>query len=211
MPLFSLFVAVWSMVFLECWKRRNNELAYKWGVLNHEQEEVTRPQFRGEWRHDPVTGEVMRWYPVWRRTCKVFASLACVAAQMVCVVVAMLFVFTTRDAILERIETQACMDGLASYTEICEARLGANATGLHAAALDFDGLAASLGIGTTSKGNAGVSTDDHGSRRLFDEATWSASKPESRSWAPDLPGFAQARTLLGLRLDDPVVPTARLL
>jgi len=175
------------MLFLECWRRRNNELAYKWGVLNYEQEEVTRPQFRGEWRHDPITGEVMRWYPVWRRACKVFASLACVAMQMICVIVVMLFVFTTRDTILERIENEACNDGLDSYREFCAARIGSNATGLYSSALSFDVLQSSVdGRGSFS-------------RRLSSIAL----PPRPERWAPDLPGFAYARSVLGIReVDD---------
>ena len=39
-PLFSLFVALWAILLLEFWKRRNAELAQRWGVLHYEDEEI---------------------------------------------------------------------------------------------------------------------------------------------------------------------------
>ena len=41
-PLFSLSIALWAILLLEFWKRRNAELAQRWGVLHFEDEEVVR-------------------------------------------------------------------------------------------------------------------------------------------------------------------------
>lgn len=45
---FALFNVVWSTLFLEEWKQRGAELAYKWGTLDSPGEAVEepRPQFR---------------------------------------------------------------------------------------------------------------------------------------------------------------------
>lgn len=45
---FALFNVVWATLFLERWKRRESELAYKWGTLDPPPEslEEPRPQFR---------------------------------------------------------------------------------------------------------------------------------------------------------------------
>lgn len=45
---FALFNVVWATLFLERWKRRGVELAYKWGTLDAPAEslEEPRPQFR---------------------------------------------------------------------------------------------------------------------------------------------------------------------
>lgn len=45
---FALFNVVWATLFLERWKRREAELAYKWGTLDTPAEslEEPRPQFR---------------------------------------------------------------------------------------------------------------------------------------------------------------------
>lgn len=45
---FALFNVVWATLFLERWKRREAELAYRWGTLDSPAEslEEPRPQFR---------------------------------------------------------------------------------------------------------------------------------------------------------------------
>ncbi|KAJ7983764.1 hypothetical protein DPEC_G00372870, partial [Dallia pectoralis] len=46
---FALFNVVWATLFLERWKQREAELAYRWGTLDTPAEslEEPRPQFRG--------------------------------------------------------------------------------------------------------------------------------------------------------------------
>lgn len=54
---FALFNVVWATLFLERWKRRGAELAYKWGTLDTPSEslEEPRPQFRvGEAKNFPI-------------------------------------------------------------------------------------------------------------------------------------------------------------
>lgn len=45
---FALFNVVWATLFLERWKQREAELAYRWGTLDTPAEslEDPRPQFR---------------------------------------------------------------------------------------------------------------------------------------------------------------------
>ncbi|KAF4117211.1 anoctamin-8 [Onychostoma macrolepis] len=66
---FALFNVVWATLFLERWKRREAELAYKWGTLDTPAEslEEPRPQFRGIKRCSPVTGCEEFFYPPWKR------------------------------------------------------------------------------------------------------------------------------------------------
>ncbi|XP_002660858.1 anoctamin-8 [Danio rerio] len=66
---FAIFNVVWATLFLERWKRREAELAYKWGTLDTPAEslEEPRPQFRGVKRHSPVTGCEEFYYPPWKR------------------------------------------------------------------------------------------------------------------------------------------------
>uniref|UniRef100_A0A672RN21 Anoctamin n=1 Tax=Sinocyclocheilus grahami TaxID=75366 RepID=A0A672RN21_SINGR len=66
---FALFNVVWATLFLERWKRREAELAYKWGTLDTPGEslEEARPQFRGIKRRSPVTGCEEFFYPPWKR------------------------------------------------------------------------------------------------------------------------------------------------
>ncbi|KAG7266814.1 hypothetical protein CRUP_008647 [Coryphaenoides rupestris] len=66
---FALFNVVWATLFLERWKRREAELAYKWGTLDTPAEslEEPRPQFRGVKRCSPITGCEEFYYPSWKR------------------------------------------------------------------------------------------------------------------------------------------------
>lgn len=45
---FAIFNVIWSTLFLEEWKRRGAEFAYKWGTLDTPPESIEepRPQFR---------------------------------------------------------------------------------------------------------------------------------------------------------------------
>lgn len=45
---FAIFNVVWATLFLEEWKRRGAEFAYKWGTLDTPAESIEepRPQFR---------------------------------------------------------------------------------------------------------------------------------------------------------------------
>jgi hypothetical protein len=48
-PYFAGLMAIWSVLFLEHWKRTEKNTAMKWGTIGFEQGEVERPQFVGEY------------------------------------------------------------------------------------------------------------------------------------------------------------------
>ena len=99
-PLFSLCMALWSIAFLEAWKRRNAELAQRWGVLAFEAEEVTRPQFAGAWKLNSLTGEVLRVYPTHKWALKYAVTVPTVVALIFAMLATMMMVFSTRDHVL---------------------------------------------------------------------------------------------------------------
>ncbi len=57
-PFYAFFMGIWVTVYLEDWKRTQARYAMKWGTFNHEATEEPRPQFKGEMRPCPVTGEL---------------------------------------------------------------------------------------------------------------------------------------------------------
>eukprot|EP00960_Hanusia_phi_P057334 763532-Hanusia_phi.AAC.2 len=81
-----IFLALWSTLFLETWKRRQSELAHSWGVMNTTIEHVPRPQFRGNVKLDLWTKKTD--YKVPKRSVRariisvpiilVFVALSCV-------------------------------------------------------------------------------------------------------------------------------------
>jgi anoctamin-10/anoctamin-7 len=56
-PVYCVAVALWSILFLECWKREQAELQLRWNVRDFEDTEVDRIDFYGEIRVSPITGE----------------------------------------------------------------------------------------------------------------------------------------------------------
>lgn len=63
---------IWLTLFLECWKRRSNELAYSWGTLRLVNLPKLNPTFRGMHMDiDPVTKQHVPVYPAYRRHLKV--------------------------------------------------------------------------------------------------------------------------------------------
>ncbi|KAJ3328165.1 hypothetical protein HDU76_010474 [Blyttiomyces sp. JEL0837] len=76
-PYFGLAMSLWSVLYLEFWKRRNSFYAYKWSVNGCETIESRRLDFTptGQ-RRSPVTGKLELIFPEHLRTRrKVFSSL----------------------------------------------------------------------------------------------------------------------------------------
>lgn len=105
-PLFSVFVAVWSLVFLELWKRKSAEHAFEWGTDEYEEGERVRPAFRGTWKIDADTGEVVCVYPKWKRILKYCVTIPLLATWMIGILAAMLFIFNVRDELLQQYTSQ---------------------------------------------------------------------------------------------------------
>ncbi|XP_058419654.1 anoctamin-8 isoform X2 [Diceros bicornis minor] len=100
---FALFNVVWSTLFLEEWKRRGAELAYKWGTLDSPGEAVEepRPQFRGVRRISPVTRAEEFYYPPWKRLLfQLLVSLPVCLTCLACVFLLMLGCFQLQELVL---------------------------------------------------------------------------------------------------------------
>ncbi|TMS39388.1 hypothetical protein L596_005923 [Steinernema carpocapsae] len=67
---FALFNCVWSTAFLETWKRKQAELAFKWGTYEVNTNlylEDPRSAFKGEYvAPNPVSGRLEPCYPAWK-------------------------------------------------------------------------------------------------------------------------------------------------
>ena len=59
---FDRSVAIWSTVHTESWKRKQEELAYRWDMLDFEREEKLRPEFRGDENISSKNGFVEKYY-----------------------------------------------------------------------------------------------------------------------------------------------------
>ncbi|KAK9314233.1 calcium-activated chloride channel-domain-containing protein [Lipomyces starkeyi] len=75
-PIFAIISSLWCSVFIESWKRREVELAVKWGVRGCSGLDTHRATFKGESeREDPITGALVQYYPQWKRVVKQFTAI----------------------------------------------------------------------------------------------------------------------------------------
>jgi len=62
-PIFATFIAIWSTLFLETWKRKQSTYVMMWGMKGFEQQEITRPQFHGKETRSPIDDEPDVFFP----------------------------------------------------------------------------------------------------------------------------------------------------
>uniref|UniRef100_A0A0K0D203 Anoctamin n=1 Tax=Angiostrongylus cantonensis TaxID=6313 RepID=A0A0K0D203_ANGCA len=99
---FAFFNCVWSTAYLESWKRKQAELAFRWGTYDSSCDSYLqdpRPQFRGDcFAPNPVSGRMEPLYPAWKHALIRYGityplSFLCV----VCMFVMMLVMFQMQD------------------------------------------------------------------------------------------------------------------
>ncbi|XP_031826677.1 anoctamin 8 white walker isoform X2 [Nomia melanderi] len=98
--LFSVFNVIWATVYLETWKRRGAELAYRWGTLDQRDDLLVepRPLFTGTLEISPVTGRLEPTYPRWKRNMfRYFVSVPIIAACLFFVFIVMILSFQIQD------------------------------------------------------------------------------------------------------------------
>jgi hypothetical protein len=64
---FGVLTSVFSLVFLEAWKRKQSEFRVEWGMLRFKDRDVLRPQFFGNWGISSVNGRPERQFSSFRR------------------------------------------------------------------------------------------------------------------------------------------------
>ncbi|RWS14905.1 anoctamin-10-like protein [Dinothrombium tinctorium] len=102
-PFCALFNIFWLILFLKFWKRRSNELAYKWDTINIRQSEEPRPAFKGKTMGiDPVTEKPVPIYPIYKTWLKEYAvSLPIVFFCLYIAFQVMLLYFQVEEAAVE--------------------------------------------------------------------------------------------------------------
>ncbi|KHJ81601.1 hypothetical protein OESDEN_18711, partial [Oesophagostomum dentatum] len=100
---FAFFNCVWSTAYLESWKRKQAEFAFRWGTYDTNCDSYLqdpRPQFRGEYfAPNPVSGHMEPYYPPWKHAIVRYGITYPVTALCVTFMFAtMLVVFQVQDA-----------------------------------------------------------------------------------------------------------------
>mmetsp|Transcript_25942 Transcript_25942/g.39750 ORF Transcript_25942/g.39750 Transcript_25942/m.39750 type:complete len:2112 (+) Transcript_25942:199-6534(+) len=110
-PYFSFIVQIWSFFVLVTWRKRQNSLTYRWGSTNYKEEETPRPQFRGEYKRCDITGEVIAYYPRWKRWLKYLLSVPLTLSITVAALCGILLFYANRDVVLARYFSDPDADG----------------------------------------------------------------------------------------------------
>ncbi|KAG0214766.1 hypothetical protein BGX28_001401 [Mortierella sp. GBA30] len=78
---YSTSVVLWAIIFIECWKRHEKDLALKWGVRNVRKSESIRPAFKGDSVVvDTITGEQTAFFSPWKRFARKLMGLPVIFA-----------------------------------------------------------------------------------------------------------------------------------
>lgn len=82
---YSLGCGLWSVIFLEYWKKKQVDLAVQWGVRGVSAIQLPRPEFKWDFEsEDTVTGEPVKVYPYKKR---LQTQLLQIPFTLVCVLV----------------------------------------------------------------------------------------------------------------------------
>jgi len=65
---FSLFIALWAVLMMEFWKRRQSVLQLFWGMDDVRKEQLDRPEFTGDELTSPIDGKKILYFPQAERT-----------------------------------------------------------------------------------------------------------------------------------------------
>lgn len=104
-PWFSIIVMIWSFVVMVTWRRRSNFLAFQWGTLDYQEEEVARPEFKGTISTDhvcPITETYIPYYPPWKRWLMMCISIPLTLGFTVATLLVILTVYGNRDVMLSK-------------------------------------------------------------------------------------------------------------
>ena len=87
-PFFCIWMAMWTTLQNETWKRKSSELAYRWDVLDADEEETVRAEFRGDECINTTTGKIEKYHPSSVRKKKELLSLPVALTFIVAAIIA---------------------------------------------------------------------------------------------------------------------------
>lgn len=95
-PYFAGFMALWSALFLEYWKRLESEISMKWGMEGFEATEQVRPQFIGVPAKSPIDGKEYLYYSKFERVKKSLQSNFAIGGFILIVLSTITIIFLIR-------------------------------------------------------------------------------------------------------------------
>lgn len=93
----SFFIIFWNVAFVDFWAREESRLRLRWGMTKFEQKAVARPQFRGEWGHNIVTGLWEEQFSFFKRSFRMTVIFSGVSTFLAACIVAVFAVLLLKD------------------------------------------------------------------------------------------------------------------
>ncbi|EGD76913.1 hypothetical protein PTSG_08258 [Salpingoeca rosetta] len=97
---FAFFMSLWATVFTEYWKRSQAELSFDWNMVDHDDFEPLRPQFRASTtRKNLITDQNEPHYPAYRRYLKYILTASTVLTVCATVIIILISTIVYRIAV----------------------------------------------------------------------------------------------------------------
>lgn len=116
LPIYALLMALWTIVFIKCWRRREHEHALDWGTYNIEKAELIRTEFVGELRKSPVTGKMEKYFPAWKRRIRYVISFL-ISLPFLCLGVGAMILSLNLNGYIHDRESPIYFQSLSKYAE----------------------------------------------------------------------------------------------
>jgi len=94
----SFFIIFWNVAFVDFWIRQEGYYRLQWGMTKFQQKAVARPEFRGEWRHDAVTGLWTEQFSFLKRAIRITSTFFVIGLFLVGCVAVVIKILLLRDA-----------------------------------------------------------------------------------------------------------------
>ncbi|XP_077966240.1 anoctamin-10-like [Styela clava] len=95
---YAMLNLIWASVFLELWKRKSAELAYKFGTFQKREWEEPRGSYRGPLGINPITGKQEPSYPDWKRKLRICFITGPIITLCIMSAVSLMFYYFSWDA-----------------------------------------------------------------------------------------------------------------
>lgn len=93
----SFFIIGWCVAFVDFWFRQESRYRLQWGMTKFEEKAVSRPQFKGEWQHDDVTGLWVEDYWVVLRNAKTTCTMGGILIFLTMCIAGVVVILLFRD------------------------------------------------------------------------------------------------------------------
>lgn len=100
-PFFSFFIALWAVLMLEFWKRKEQYTALWWGMTTFEETETERPEYKGEEMNSYIDGSKIIFFSPFKARARSEAAFAVIIFLSILVLGCVTAVFIIRSLLYQ--------------------------------------------------------------------------------------------------------------